>query len=88
MILNKAQAEAVRDAICALNNVGMVADIYHFDYEADKMFCVSVEYDNRIEVSDMSGEDDNRIEVSDMSGEVYERYDDFDAFVKAYGLTP
>lgn len=75
MILNKAQAEAVRDAICALNNVGMVADIYHFDCEADKMFCVSVEYDNRIE-------------VSDMSGEVYERYDDFDAFVKAYGLTP
>ena len=28
MILNKAQAEAGRDAICALNNVGMVADIY------------------------------------------------------------
>mgnify|MGYP000435080069 CR=1 FL=1 len=75
MILNKAQAEAVRDAICALNNVGMVADIYHFDCEADKMFCVSVEYDNRIE-------------VSDMSGGVYERYDDFDAFVKAYELTP
>ena len=75
MILNKAQAEAVRDAICALNNVGMVADIYHFDCEADKMFCVAVEYDNRIE-------------VSDMSGKVYERYDDFDAFVKAYGLVP
>lgn len=76
MILNKAQAEAVRDAICALNNVGMVADIYHFDCEADKMFCVSVEYDNRIKVFDMSGEVDER----------YERYDDFDAFVKAYGL--
>ena len=75
MILNKAQAEAVRDAICALNNVGMVADIYHIDCEADKMFCVAVEYDNRIE-------------VSGMSGEVYERYDDFDAFVKAYELTP
>lgn len=75
MILNKAQAEAVRDAICALNNVGMVADIYHFDCEADKMFCVAVEYDGRIK-------------VSDMSGEVYEHYPDFDAFVKAYELTP
>lgn len=73
MILNKAQAEAVRDAICALNNVGMVADIYHVDREADKMICVTIE-------------DDNRIEVSDMYGGVYARYDDFDAFVKAYGL--
>ena len=81
MILNKAQAEAVRDAICALNNVGMVADIYHFDCEADKMFCVAVEDDNRIEVSDMSGEVYERYER-------YERYDDFDAFVKAYGLVP
>ena len=73
MILNKAQAEAVRDAICALNNVGMVADIYHVDREADRLLCVAVE-------------GDNRIEVSDMSGEVYEHYDDFDAFINAYGL--
>lgn len=75
MILNKAQAEAVRDAICALNNVGMVADIYHTDYEAGRMLCVAVE-------------DDGRIEVSDMTSEKYEHYDDFDAFVKAYGLVP
>lgn len=73
MILNKAQAEAVRDAVCALNNVGMVADIYHTDYEAGRMLCVAVE-------------DDGRIEVSDMTSEKYEHYDDFDAFVKAYGL--
>lgn len=75
MILNKAQAEAVRDAVCALNNVGMVADIYHTDYEAGRMLCVAVE-------------DDGRIEVSDMTSEKYEHYDDFDAFVKAYGLVP
>lgn len=78
MILNKAQAEAVRDAICALNNVGnvgMVADIYHTDHEAGRMFWVDVG-------------DDGRIEVSDMTSEKYEHYDDFDAFVKAYGLVP
>ena len=75
MILNKAQAEAVRDAICALNNVGMVADIHHVDREADRMFCVAVG-------------DDGRIEVSDMTSEKYEHYDDFDAFVKVYGLVP
>ena len=78
MILNKAQAEAVRDAICALNNVGMVgmvADIHHVDREADRMFWVDVG-------------DDGRIEVSDMTSEKYEHYDDFDAFVKAYGLVP
>lgn len=75
MILNKAQAEAVRDAVCALNNVGMVADIYHTDYEAGRMLCVAVE-------------DDGRIAVSDMTSEKYDHYDDFDAFVKAYGLTP
>ena len=75
MILNKAQAEADRDAICALNNVGMVADIYHTDYEAGRMLCVAVG-------------DDGRIEVSDMTSEKYEHYDDFDAFVKAYGLVP
>lgn len=78
MILNKAQAEAVRDAICALNNVGtvgMVADIYHVDREADRMFWVDVG-------------DDGRIEVSDMTSEKYEHYDDFDAFVKAYELQP
>ena len=75
MILNKAQAEAVRDAVCALNNVGMVADIYHTDYEAGRMLCVAVE-------------DDGRIEVSDMTSEKYDHYDDFDAFVKAYGLVP
>lgn len=75
MILNKAQAEAVRDAICALNNVGMVADIYHTDHEAGRMLCVAVE-------------DDGRLDVSDMTSEKYEHYDDFDAFVKAYELTP
>ena len=75
MILNKAQAEAVRDAICALNNVGMVADIYHTDHEAGRMLCVAVE-------------DDGRLEVSDMTSEKYEHYPDFDAFVKAYGLVP
>lgn len=74
MILNKAQAEAVRDAICALNNVGMVADIYPAAGSAGTVFAVYVEDDGTLLVGSLSASD--------------EHYPDFDAFVKAYGLVP
>lgn len=73
MILNKAQAEAVRDAVCALNNVGMVADIYLPQHDIDEVICVAYDEDGSLNASKNNGT---------------ETYPDFDAFVKAYELTP
>ena len=71
MILNKAQAEAVRDAICALNNVGMVADIYLPQHDIDEVICVAYDEDGSLNASKNNGT---------------ETYPDFDAFVTAYKL--
>lgn len=77
MILNKAQAEAVRDAICALNNVGMVADIYLPQHDIDEVICVAYDEDGSLNAVYRDGI---------INGT--ETYPDFDAFVKAYGLVP
>lgn len=79
MILNKEQAKAVYDAMCALNNVSHTYMRTNFCAPNGKRISV-VEVDEGISITLLQGNRAEQIEAEEV-------YDNQSAFAAAYGLT-
>ena len=81
MILNQAQAQAVYNAMCALNNVGARLSAHGIGYDADG-FAISAEQSETGLVSIGTGF------APHAERKVLERHGGKNAFATAYGLNP